>query len=257
MRREMADPKVDLGALDVDRHLADPSLKRAYVTPMFDLIAPRYDDFTRVFSFGMDRRWKERLLADATDCLPPGAEVSDLATGTGDLAIGLTLRRPDLRVNALDNSSRMLSLARERVSRGHADRVAVAAGDLDALPLPDASQDGVIAGYALRNAPDWRRAVTEVARVLQPGGHLLTLDFYRPETAAWRRLFLWWLWTAGRVVGSRWHDEPMAYGYIARSIEHFTSWQAFARELESCGLTVTSVRRYLGGGIAIHHAVKR
>lgn len=253
----MPDNEVDLGAMDLDRHLADPALKRAFVTPMFDLIAPRYDAFTRVFSFGMDRRWKERLLSDAAAALPAGAQVADLATGTGDLAVGLARRRADVRVSAVDNSSRMLTLAQGRVRGGRLDRISVMAGDLASLPFPGASQDGVIAGYAFRNAPDWRHAVEEVARVLRPGGHLYTLDFYRPGWVAWRAPFLWWLWTAGRLVGWRWHGQPMAYGYIARSIEHFTSWRGFSGALEASGLAVTGTRRYLGGGIAIHHAVKR
>src|SRR5262245_39893059 len=72
--------------LDVERHLSDPSLRQAYVTPMFDLIAPRYDDFTRVFSFGMDRGWKRQLIEMAATNSARNGRVADVATGTGDLA---------------------------------------------------------------------------------------------------------------------------------------------------------------------------
>jgi demethylmenaquinone methyltransferase/2-methoxy-6-polyprenyl-1,4-benzoquinol methylase len=244
-------------ALDLEQHLADPALKQAYVTPMFDVIAPRYDAFTRTFSFGMDRRWKERLLAVASAALPRDAIVADLATGTGDLALGLAHARPDVRVIAMDVSMPMLAIARARRAGDGGLPVALAGGDMDALPVATASLDGVTAGYGVRNAPDWRRAISELARVTRTGGHLFTLDFYRPESRAWRAVFLRWLWTTGRLVGARWHGEPMTYGYIARSIDHFVSWQEFSDGLHAGGFRVGAVRRYVGGGIAMHHAVRR
>lgn len=254
----MTDPAPHrLRDLDIERHLADPTLKQSYVTPMFDLIAPRYDDFTRRFSFGMDGTWKRELLRSAADAVPRGGRVVDVASGTGDLAFRLARLRPDLQVTALDISPRMLALAEARRSREGSDNVTVAGGDLSALGLGSGSCDAVTAGYALRNAPSWRDALAELARVLRPGGRLLTLDFHRPESAAWRAIFLQWLWVAGRLVGWLWHREPMAYGYIARSIEHFVSADAFATALADAGFDVVAVRRYLGGGVAIHEAVRR
>jgi demethylmenaquinone methyltransferase/2-methoxy-6-polyprenyl-1,4-benzoquinol methylase len=100
--------------LDVERHLSDPSLRQSFVTPMFDLIAPRYDDFTRVFSFGMDRGWKVDLIDFAATSIPRNGWVADVATGTGDLAYSLAQRRPDLEIAAVDVSTRMLALARVR-----------------------------------------------------------------------------------------------------------------------------------------------
>jgi demethylmenaquinone methyltransferase / 2-methoxy-6-polyprenyl-1,4-benzoquinol methylase len=246
-----------LRELDVERHLADPALRQSYVTPMFDLIAPRYDRFTRVFSFGMDRRWKAALVAEASGSIVRGGTVCDVATGTGDLAFALAAARPDLRITATDVSLRMLSLARARGSREARDAVGVSGGDLGALPFPATSLDAVTAGYALRNTPDWRASIAELARVIRPGGHLFTLDFFLPEPAAWRGAFLGWLWLAGRVVGWWWHREPMAYGYIAHSIRHFTTAGEFAAALEQAGFGVRAIRPRLGGGVALHHAIRR
>jgi demethylmenaquinone methyltransferase/2-methoxy-6-polyprenyl-1,4-benzoquinol methylase len=125
---------------------------------------------------------------------------------------------------------------------------------MDRLALPDASVDVVTAGYGVRNTPDARRAVREMARVLRPGGVVVTLDFYRPQFAPWRRLLLAYLAGAGNLVGWWWHREPVVYGYIARSIDHFMSWQAFSRLLRDEGMAPVAVRRFLGGGIAIHVA---
>ena len=244
-----------LRELDVERHLGDPTLRQAYVTPMFDLIAPRYDAFTRVFSFGMDRGWKSELVAKARQSIAPNAFVADVATGTGDLAYALAAERPDLDVAAVDVSSRMLALARDR--QAQSPRVTISGGDLSALPFATGTVDGVTAGYALRNTPDWRASVVELARVLRPGGQLFTLDFYLPESGIWRSAFLGGLAAAGRAVGWWWHREPMAYGYIARSIAHFTTAGGFASHLEASGFRVIETRPKLGGGIVLHHAQRR
>ena len=250
-------PPGSLRELDVERHLADPGLRQAYVTPMFDLIAPRYDSFTRVFSFGMDRRWKATLVAMAGGAIPRDGTVADVATGTGDLAFALNNARPDLDITATDVSARMLALARGRGEREPAKRVTVSAGDISALPFAAASLDAVTAGYALRNTPDWRASIAELARVIRPSGHLFTLDFYLPPSPAWRATFLGWLSVAGNAVGWWWHREPMAYGYIARSIAHFTTAGDFSATLERSGFTVAATRLRLSGGIALHHAIRR
>ena len=256
MQNELNTGPVSLRELDVEQHLADPALRQSYVTPMFDLIAPRYDEFTRVFSFGMDRGWKRSLVELARVAIPREGVVVDVATGTGDLAFALARARTDLQVVGTDVSLQMLSLAKANAAQG-ANRVAISAGDISSLPFPDASVDGVTAGYALRNTPDWRASLRELARVIRPGGHLFTLDFYQPAFGPWRAAFLGWLAVAGRAVGWWWHREPMAYGYIERSIAHFTTPDAFSAELERSGFTVDSVQRRLGGGICLHQARRR
>jgi ubiquinone/menaquinone biosynthesis C-methylase UbiE len=122
------------------------------------------------------------------------------------------------------------------------------------LDVPTASIDAITAGYALRNVPDYARAVAEIARVLKPGGVVTTLDFYRPQSVMWRRLFLCYLSVAGNWIGWLWHRQPVVYGYIAPSIDHFVSWQRFSRTLAEHGLRVESVRTKLLGGVAIHIA---
>ena len=243
--------------LDLERHLSDSSLRQSFVTPMFDLIAPRYDRFTRVFSFGMDRGWKEGLVKRASNAIAVGGVVCDVATGTGDLAFALSAARPDLAIAATDVSSEMLNRAFERGRTNQGSRVSIASGDISALPFPDTSLDAITAGYALRNTPDWRASISELSRVIKPGGHLFTLDFFQPENAVWRAGFLGWLTVAGNVVGWLWHREPVAYGYIAASIRHFTTAGAYAAALRENGFNVLAIEKRLGGGIALHHAIRR
>jgi demethylmenaquinone methyltransferase/2-methoxy-6-polyprenyl-1,4-benzoquinol methylase len=254
-RRDALSPEEALPGLDLEQHLRDPAIKQRFVTTMFEVIAPRYDRFTRVFSYGMDRGWKRTLLAELANGLRPGSLVLDLACGTGDLTLGAATTTARPRVLGVDISHRMVAAARRR--RGEpdvSDGVWLAAGHMPTLALRDGSVDAVTAGYALRNAPDYRAVLDEIKRVLKQGGRLLTLDFYRPQTPVWRRLFLGYLRLSGNLFGWLWHRQPVAYGYIASSIEHFVSWQEFSRALERRGFAVERVHRRLLGGICIHAA---
>jgi demethylmenaquinone methyltransferase/2-methoxy-6-polyprenyl-1,4-benzoquinol methylase len=210
----------------------------------------------------MDRGWKEELLADAVALTPAvGAVVLDLACGTGDLAFAAASRLPGSRVTGVDASPAMIDAAKARrraLAGGASGTVAFRVGDMTRLDgVADASVDLVTAGYGFRNVPDFRAALADCARVLKPGGRLLTLDFYRPESAVWRVLFLGYLRVTGDAVGWLWHREPVVYGYIAKSIDHWVTWRQFATALEETGFTVERVRRHLLGGIAVHVARKK
>jgi demethylmenaquinone methyltransferase/2-methoxy-6-polyprenyl-1,4-benzoquinol methylase len=125
------------------------------------------------------------------------------------------------------------------------------------LDIPDGSMDVVTAGYGFRNVPDHAAALAEVARVLRPGGHVFTLDFYRPRNAIWRSLFVGYLTVAGSIIGWLWHRAPVVYAYLGPSVDHFVSWQSFSRSLENAGFVMEGVTTKLLGGIAIHQARKR
>ncbi len=251
------EPLARVRALDVDAMLADPARKQDFVTPMFDVIAPRYDDFTRLFSFGMDAAWKRELLALVAAHAPGGGTAYDLACGTGDLAVAVAARDAAVRVTGVDPSVRMLDVARTRLAGSPvAARVDYALGTLARIPAADASARLLTAGYGFRNAPDLDDALAECARVLAPGGVLASLDFFRPTNALWRALFLGYLRVAGDAVGWWWHRTPSIYGYIARSIDGFVDADTFTARCAAHGLRVVADRRHLAGGIALHLAIR-
>jgi demethylmenaquinone methyltransferase/2-methoxy-6-polyprenyl-1,4-benzoquinol methylase len=244
-----------LESLDLEEHLASPAIKQRYVRAMFDVIAPRYDRFTRWFSFGMDAGWKQELLALAADAAPEAPVALDLACGTGDLTVGLVGAVPSGRVIGVDVSWEMLRQAALRSSNRQRSHV-WCAGDMCDLPFPNASVDLVTAGYAVRNASSWTRALDEIVRVLRPGGLALTLEFFKPANALWRRTFLLYLSLAGRLYGWMWHRVPAVYGYVGPSVAHFVTESEFARALEARGLEVVTTRPKVLGGISIHLARK-
>jgi demethylmenaquinone methyltransferase/2-methoxy-6-polyprenyl-1,4-benzoquinol methylase len=242
--------------LDAEAHLDDPALRQRYVTAVFDLIAPRYDAFTRWFSFGLDASWKREVvrLADAATRSSDNGEatIADLACGTGDIASALA--RPGRRVLGLDVSIEMLGRAAARTRGATGTGARLVAGDMVALPLRDASVDLVTIGYGLRNASHLATTLDEVKRVLRPAGHVIALDFFKPASPIWRALFLGYLAVAGSVYGWAWHREPAAYGYIRRSIRRFVSASELTAELAARGFDVYHVAPKLFGGICVHAA---
>lgn len=234
--------------LNLDRDLATQEGKRRYVRTLFDTVECSYDGFTRLFSVGMDGAWKKRMVTLLVKSGFSQGRVLDLATGTGDIVDRLKEQIPRAEVVGADLSRGMLRRASRRGKR----RNAVA--DMTALPYAEGSMAAITAGYAFRNAPDLTAALSEAYRVLEPGGSLVTLDFYLPVSRAWRRVYLGYLRVTGRMVGRLLHGVPEAYGYIAASLERWMTVDDFSASLERLGLKVTDTKKRLGGGIAIHVA---
>jgi demethylmenaquinone methyltransferase/2-methoxy-6-polyprenyl-1,4-benzoquinol methylase len=215
---------------------------------MFGTIAPRYDFVTRIFSYGMDRRWKRLGVERAA--LPDDALALDLASGTGDFSQLLCRRLPRARAIAVDLTEPMLRLAR---NRGVTHAVCADAG---ALPFADASFHCVFVGYGLRNFPHLESAVQEIARVTRPGGLMVSLDFFLPANRVLRRLYLAYLYTQGAFWGILLHGRARVYTYIPHSLRSFLSMQEFSFLLRRIGYSRVEERAYIFGGIGLHWAVK-
>jgi demethylmenaquinone methyltransferase / 2-methoxy-6-polyprenyl-1,4-benzoquinol methylase len=222
----------------------NPSLMRA----MFTTIAPRYDFITRAFSYGMDREWKRAGLAAIE--LPERALVLDLAAGTGDFSLLVSEHLPNSRPVTVDLTERMLQLARQRGARE------AVCGDAGRLPFSDGAFDCVLVGYGLRNFPDLPGAVREIERVTRPGGRLVSLDFFLPTHAWWRRLYLGYLFAQGAFWGFLLHGRPRIYTYIPDSLRNFVTIDEFSALLERSGYQRVDARRFILGGIGLHSAVK-
>ena len=226
--------------------ISTPVGKRRYVRRLFATIADRYDLITVVLSYGLDRRWKDRLIALAE--LTRDDRVLDVACGTGDILLRAR-QRAQLAVG-LDVTVKMLVHAAAKT----APPPQLVAGDMQELPFPSSSFTVVTAGYGLRNVPRIEQAIEEIARVLAPRGRLLSLDFNRPEHPVVRAAYLAYLTVVGSVLGFVLHRDPNTYRYIPESIRGYPGAAGVARLLAERGFTDVRVVPLLGGLMAIHLA---
>jgi ubiquinone/menaquinone biosynthesis methyltransferase len=232
------------------RRFSSPDNKRQYVRGLFATIADRYDLITVLLSGGLDRRWKARLIDRIDWSRRP--HVLDLACGTGDIAIAAAAKGG--RAVGLDITHRMLQLAARKPQAG--PRVAFVTGDMMALPFPDAAFDVITTGYGLRNVPDLNGALSEMHRVLRPGGRLLALDFDRPASAAVRTVYLLYLTVVGSTLGFVLHGDPDTYRYIPESIRRYPGAAGVSRLATSAGFAECHHVPVLGGLMAMHSATK-
>ena len=231
--------------MSLDSAFDTPDTKRRYVRRLFSTIADRYDLITAVLSYGQDARWKRKLV-DLAD-VRKGEHALDLACGTGDIALALAAK--GARTVGLDITHRMLQLARAKSTAA-----VFLAGDMASLPFRPASFALVTTGYGLRNVPDLDLAIDEIARVLRPGGRLLSLDFNRPEPPIVRAAYLSYLTIVGSILGWILHRDPDTYRYIPASIRRYPGARGVAERLGARGFDHVTVVPLLFGLMSLHLA---
>lgn len=149
------------------------------VNEMFTRVAPNYDKLNNIISLGTQKLWRKKLLAGLE--FKPGIKALDVCCGTGDLAIALANRLPQGRVTGVDFNAAMLKIAEKKAKA--IPNLILINGDAMALPLEDESFDIVTIGFGLRNVPDADKALSEIYRVLKPGGQLGVLEMSQPTNS--------------------------------------------------------------------------
>jgi demethylmenaquinone methyltransferase/2-methoxy-6-polyprenyl-1,4-benzoquinol methylase len=207
---------------------------------LFDRIAPVYDAMNRVMTAGLDRSWR-RLTVEAV--VQPGYRVLDACCGTGDLAVAA--EREGGIVTGLDFSPRMLERARRK-----SDTVTWVEGDLLALPFDDDSFDAATVGFGVRNVADLEGALSELRRVLRPGGKVAILEITQPRGIL-RPFFSLWF---DRVVPLLGKVLPggKAYTYLPASVRRFPGAEELAALLERQGFAQVRVRLLGATIVALH-----
>lgn len=217
---------------------------------MFDQVAAGYDARNRLFSADRDRGWRRRAAKKAA--LRPGQTAVDLCTGTGRLAHELLpFVKPGGRVIGVDFSPAMLALARQREPD-----IEFRLGDATRLTERDASVDAITIGFGLRNLVDREAALTEMFRVLRPGGRLVILEFAPPPSGLLMRAYRFYLTQVmPAVAGLLGRGEAQAYRYLAQTVQAFPTPAELAGRLQHHGFTV-SIEPLTLGIVGLHVAVK-
>ena len=219
--------------------------KRAVVETMFDRIAPTYDRTNRIISLGLDRRWRRRAAAALQAA--PGARVLDVGCGTGDFCRELT--RHGIDAVGVDRAAGMLAAARVEAPLVRADA--------ERLPFPDASFDGVVTGFTLRNVVDLDAMLRDCARLLVPGGRFVALETAVPERLAWRVGNAVWFRGAVPVLGRLLAGDADAYRYLPRSTAYLPPTAVLTGRLAAAGLDDVRHDTMTGGSVQLLVGTRR
>lgn len=218
------------------------------VQQMFDRIATRYDRANQWLSFCLHHRW--RAAAVARSGARPGYRVLDVATGTGDLALAFARRvRPGGEVHGVDFVPRMIELARSKTAR-RGFEVEYRVADALALPFENGSFDIAAIAFGIRNIDDPRRALTEMARVLSPGGRVVVLEFGQPRGLLFAPLYRLYSRTVLPLAGRIITGDLDAYRYLPETAARFPSANQFLAILEEAAPFERVQAFPLTGGVA-------
>lgn len=244
---EKADELTDFGYRRV------PEAEKArLVREVFDSVADRYDLMNDLMSFGIHRLWKKHLVRSSG--VRPGAQVLDLAGGTGDIA--RLLRKQTGREGSVvlgDINNAMLRRGRARLEdNGVIDGLEYVQCDAEQLPFPDGGFDLITIGFGLRNVTHKETALRSMYRTLKPGGRLLVLEFSKFRIAPLRPLYDLYSFKVLPRLGRAVARDPESYKYLAESIRKQPDQDELKTMFEQAGFERCSYQNLSGGVVAIH-----
>ncbi len=235
---------------------AAPELSSERVKHIFATIAKKYERFNAISSFGSYKLWLAGMMKQAD--IQPTDDVIDIAGGTGDVAFTVARAKHPAHIQCTDLVDEMLDVARAHRSCGAGGDVPMDFEVVDAqeIPYESESYDALTMAYGIRNMPKRQQALSEMYRVLKPGGSFTCLEFSTPPNPVWRGLYHFYLkhlipFWGGLITGDR-----DGFVYLSRSIKAFPDQRQFAAMLEEAGFTDVQWKNYTGGIAAVHTARK-
>ena len=209
--------------------------KKEQVTKMFDTISGDYDGLNRVISFGIDIKWRKKVVNIIKATNPK--TVLDIATGTGDLAIALSQTNAS-KIVGLDISSGMLEVGREKVKKqGLDNRIEMVLGDSENLPFDNNTFDAITVGFGVRNFENLENGLTEILRVLKPGGCFIILETSIPTKTPYKQGYHFYTKYILPVIGRLFSKDKSAYKYLSESASEFPYGEALNNILRKIGFT--------------------
>ena len=226
-------------------------LNEHQVNALFSRVAPHYDLLNNVISLGTQKLWRHEMVNQLQ--VKATANALDVCCGTGDLAIELAKRIPNGRITGIDFNHKMLKLAFEKTKM--IGNLVLVQGDAMHLPFGDNTFDIVTIGFGLRNVPDADQALSEIYRVLKPGGQFASLEMSQPTNPmvkfGWKAYFNIFPVMAS-IAGGNYRD----YQYLKKTSQQFVSAHQLARMMKAAGFKEVHYQPLNFGAAALHFGNK-
>ncbi len=225
------------------------------IQTMFSSIASKYDFLNRLLSFGRDRYWRKFAVSQ----LPMVKEglFLDAATGTGDVALEIVKQRPDAKIIGVDFSEQMVELGKRKISKtGYQNKIEIRSGDITSLPFEDEIFDAAIIAFGIRNIPDYKTGLRDMARVVKNGGKIIILEFTSVQSQFFRLLFRIYLRRVLPFIGGIISGKKGAYKYLSDSVMDFPGPEEFKKIMEETGLKEVTYYPLTFSIVTVHAGVK-
>ncbi|MBC7890321.1 MAG: bifunctional demethylmenaquinone methyltransferase/2-methoxy-6-polyprenyl-1,4-benzoquinol methylase UbiE [Ferruginibacter sp.] len=212
--------------------------KKEQVADMFDNIAYRYDFLNRFLSAGIDIQWRKKAIRQLLQKDPK--IILDVATGTADVAIMTAKILQPAKITGIDISDGMLDLGRKKIKKlGLENLIELLNGDSETIKFEDDSFDAVTVAFGVRNFQQLEKGLSEIKRVLKPGGKLVVLEFSRPKATVVKLLYNLYMNVVAPGMGKLFSKNRNAYKYLDESIKKFPEGKNFTTILDNLGYTNT------------------
>lgn len=230
------------------------SSKKQQVADMFDNISHKYDFLNHFLSLGIDIRWRKKAIKLLKEIQPK--QILDIATGTGDFAIEALKLNPD-HVTGVDISEGMLNVGREKLKKRKLDdKITLTSGDSENLPFEDNKFDAIIVAFGVRNFENLEKGLSEMFRVLRPGGKVVVLEFSKPKRFPFKQLYNFYFKNILPTLGKTISKDNAAYTYLPESVKSFPDGKDFTSILDKLGFKETVCKPLTLGISSIYTGIK-
>lgn len=228
--------------------------KKEQVAQMFDTISENYDGLNRVISFGIDVKWRKKVVAIVGEDNPN--KILDIATGTGDLAIMMASLNPE-KIVGLDISSGMLEVGKQKIAKANlSDKIEMIVGDSENMPFNDNTFDAITVSFGVRNFANLDKGLQEIRRVLKPKGKLVILETSVPTKFPYKQGYRFHTSVILPIIGKLFSKDKVAYSYLSESANSFPFGEKFNNILLKNGFTTAIDTPVTFGVASIYTATK-
>jgi len=229
--------------------------KKEQVETMFNDIAPRYDFLNHFLSAGIDRLWRQTLVKTLAQY--PHRNILDLATGTADLAIAASVLNPE-NITGIDIAGEMLNIGNEKVKRkGLGNIIKLLPGDSEKLPFADCAFDATMVAFGVRNYENLNQGLSEMHRVLKPGGGTYILEFSMPTQFPVKQVYHFYFNYILPALGSFVSKHRSAYTYLPASVIVFPQGDRFLSIMKDIGFINVSARKLTFGIASLYTGFRK